>query len=410
MLEIPELGGLRSLPWTALRPGQVYIDGVRINDTVPPELRGFPVVTWGLLSVLRERYRFLPGRTVVVAEGRSGCDPGALSGSIRRAAEGLDRLNRLREEHFRARRRVLESLGLDPSLEIPLIRTDGVEQDQLVLDACNSFIAPIPVVAVVGPGPPAAAGDGLEIPSLFHRAGLKMTLTDLLTGRLSGTFRLPSDGPVVLHLVVDYSMSMDSGGKIDLVASALNGFYSYLAEVLLNTRIRLYVFSDTCRLVDYPLSGRELGRGETSYASFMKKVLHHRDPDVHNKVILFTDGMPSDCREALRLAELLRRNRVDYTQIVFRLGDELRYEVRGKMGPEEAVDGYTELREGLESVALSDEELEAKLRSIRGGFTEVARRCGGNQVILRINEILNLVAVECYDRYLGLLSLAGAAV
>ena len=147
------------------------------------------------------------------------------------------------------------------------------EQEYLIKDLFNSFTVPYKRLS-----------ENIVIPSFFNRADLQLTLGDLLAGRLSGKYNLPEDKEVLLHLVVDYSFSMNSQGKLDIVISALNFFYSHIIEFLLNTRILLYVFSDECKLVGYPLAGKEIARGETNYGKFIKKVLHHKDRDVHNKV------------------------------------------------------------------------------------------------------------------------------
>ena len=46
------------------------------------------------------------------------------------------------------------------------------------------------------------------------------------------------------------------------------------------------------------------------------------------------------------------------------------------------------------------------MKGIYRDFTEIAETCGGNQIILKVNELMKIVSVECYDRYLGLLTLA----
>jgi hypothetical protein len=250
--------------------------------------------------------------------------------------------------------------------------------------------------------------NAMEMPSFFNRTELRLTLGDLLTNRLKPKFNIPEDKDVLLHLVVDYSYSMNTYGKFDIVVSALNYFYSYIVEFLLNTKIKLYIFSDICKPVDYPLESREIERKETNYAAFMKKVLHFKDKSVHNKVILFTDGQPSDFSEAMRLANLFKKNKLDYTQLIFKLEDDLRNEVEDPGGSLKVVDGYVDESDDTKIYTLTDEELEQKKNGICNKFTDIARACGGNQIIIKINELVKLVSVECYDKYLGALTLATA--
>jgi len=141
----------------------------------------------------------------------------------------------------------------------------------------------------------------------------------------------------------------------------------------------------------------------------MKKVLHFKDREVYNKIILFTDGQPTDRLEALKMAELIKKNKIDYTQLIFDIKDEQRHEV---LFPDGRTDGavidnvVSEIKDNMVEVELTDEALDRKMKGIYKDFTEIAETCGGNQIILKINELIRIVSVECYDRYLGLLTLA----
>jgi len=88
MFDTEGLPGLRAVYWRNLTPGVVFVDGVRINDAVPPELRDFPVVTASLRERLRERYQFLQDRSVLIYAP----DVGSLS-----ATEISDHLRRMRD-------------------------------------------------------------------------------------------------------------------------------------------------------------------------------------------------------------------------------------------------------------------------------------------------------------------------
>ena len=157
---------------------------------------------------------------------------------------------------------------------------------------------------------------------------------------------------------------MDSGGKLDLVLSALNNFYKYISEVLLNTKIKLYVFSDTCIPADYPLKGSEIKRGDTNYSAFIKKVLHFRDKEVHNKIILFTDGQPTDRLEALKMAELIKKNKIDYTQLIFDIKDEQRHEILFPEGKprKPVIDNIVDKADdSMTLIELTDEALDRKM-------------------------------------------------
>jgi len=397
MFTLDGIGNIRKVKWRNLRAGSIVLSGVRINGHVIPELVNFPVLTDPLLRELQGRYRLLADREFVVADAVYNYSPDEVAGRLREGEVRREHFNCLRQEYEQQRTMILVNHGLDPVPDLPIIGSDYVEQEYLIRDSWNSFSYMY------------GLNENLDaVPSFFHRMDLSMSLGDLLSNRINEKFNIPEDKEVLLHLVVDFSRSMDSGGKLDLVISALNNFHRHVKGVLAGTKIRLYVFSDTCRPVDYPLQEAEIPRGETSYSSFMKKVLHHNDRDVHNKVILFTDGLPTDRSEALKMAELIKKNRMDYTQIIFNIHDEQRHEVEFPDGrPSSVVDNVVDDVQGsMVRVELSDEALDRKMKGIYRDFSEIAEVCGGNQVILRINELVRIVSVECYDRYMGLLTLA----
>ncbi len=397
MFDMKGINNIKKIKWQELKPGMIVIGGVQINDAVPEELRDFPVLTESLLNDLILKYRFLTNRDIIVAGAITGFSPKEISNHINLSFEKVQKINNFRETFFTDKTKLLSELKLDINPDIPIIGTEHIEKDYLIKDTYNSFNLDFKEIP-----------EGMEMPSFFNRTELRLTLGDLLTNRLKPKFNIPEDKDVLLHLVVDYSYSLNTYGKFDIVVSALNYFYSYIVEFLLNTKIKLYVFSDICKPVDYPLEGREIERKETNYASFMKKVLHFKDKSVHNKVILFTDGQPSDFSEAMRLANLFKKNKLDYTQLIFKLEDDLRNEVEDPGGSLKVVDGYVDESDDTKIYTLTDEELEQKKNGICNKFTDIARACGGNQIIIKINELVKLVSVECYDKYLGALTLATA--
>jgi hypothetical protein len=55
---------------------------------------------------------------------------------------------------------------------------------------------------------------------------------------------------------------------------------------------------------------------------------------------------------------------------------------------------------------MTPEELDRRKQGLFDTFTRIAETAGGNQIIIRVYEMLKLLSVEVYDRYLGLLTLA----
>ncbi len=403
MLNLEGINNIRKTTWRNLRPGMIVLQGFTINDKALPELYDYPILTIGLVQQLFTRYKLLHNRELIVADIQPGFPPDEISDQIIDNKRKLISLNSLRRDLSKEKRKILEELNLPPDLEIPLLGTDYVEKDFLIKDTYSSFSS------LYGLGSHRTA-----IPSFFENLDLVLSLGDILANKLTNKFNLPEDNEVMLHLVVDYSRSMESAGKLSIVLSAINFFHTLITGSLEKTKIQLYTFSDICRPAVYPLTGGEMKGGETNYSSFMKKVLHLRDRDIYNKVILFTDGKPSDRTETLKIAALFKKNKVDYTQLIFAIKEEQREEIliNGEFDHSLAVDSIInnkDMKDNMSSKLLNNEELELKLNRIFDEFTEIAEAAGGNQVIVKINSLMKMISIECYDRYMGLLTQSGVS-
>ncbi|MCE9500852.1 MAG: hypothetical protein K8R21_10190, partial [Leptospira sp.] len=148
-------------------------------------------------------------------------------------------------------------------------------------------------------------------------------------------------------------------------------------------------------------------REETNYSSFMKKVLHHKDKELNNLVLVFTDGKPGDFAEAIQNAEKLKRNKIDYIQIL------LAFETDDGEMPMDIID-KAKVRDGyytgdatkINKIKRSPDEIEKYREKFFGEFSEIAKRANGNQAILKINDVAKMVSIEFFDRYVGILSMA----
>ena len=397
MFDLNHLPPVRAVPWEKLQPGMILAGGVTINGAVPPELRDYPVLDHALLNELHGRYQFLRGRRLLVLDG-SDRDLSAAREASRQLQTELERLRHLQafRDRFRDERRdLLTSLGLPP--DQVLLKSDLVEQTSLIPDRWNSFTVAVP----------------LTLPSLLGDLERTMTAADLLSGALIKAFRLPQVKPLLLHLVLDYSYSMQVTGRDRFVQAAVSYFRTLTEKMLSDVTLRLYGFSETCLpLANLDPRGSELPRRGTSYTSFLHKVLHYRDPDRTNLVLLFSDGLPQDSAEAQRNAERLRRLNMDFCQVVFLLPEDQRCVLEGD-GSTAALDGWAVPQlvgktEAQQSRQRSDEELQAALEQQRADYTAFAAAAGGSQVILTVNQAAGLVGIETFDRYLGLRSAAAS--
>jgi hypothetical protein len=396
MLELKYCKAIHTLYWQQLRPGLIYLGGIQLSQGEIPELRNYPILTFDLLESLSRKYHFLKGKVVYVAEVSGGHVPAFLRKEILKIENQLYHLNQFRSEFYKEQDDLFKKFNMHLKPGELLHKPELVDQDFLIQDKLNSFSVSVPKI-------------NPEIPSFLNRLDSAITLGDLFSGRLNQKFNLPQDSTVQLHLVVDYSGSMDSMNKLDFVISSVHSFYKYISEFFLNTKLTLYIFSDNCITTDFPLKGDEIERLGTDFAPFIEKILKKKNSKVHNKVILFTDGEPNDPNRAYEYGQRLRKSNIDFTQIIFYMNDDLRYEfIDGNPSLNFFAGALSieELLEGKKIKVLTDEELKVKKKKYFEIFTKFANSCGGNQVILNIFDFLKIITVETYDRYMGLLTLA----
>jgi hypothetical protein len=383
MFDIEGLPSLSSVYWQNLRPGMVFVGGISINDAVPFELRGFPVMSAALRDSLLKRYQFLRDRSVLVyAPDVAGLSAAGISDTLRRCSSGIDALNGLRAE---VRGMRADVLGPE-AVEKRALQTELVRQDSLILDHWASGIRCFD------------APD--QAPSLLGDIKAAVTLADVLTGPASAKLRFPRGRPFELHLAVDASYSMKASGRDGIVRDTLLFFDRWVRRMYPEARLSWHAFSERCAPLSPPFQHVPVSRGETRYAAFARRVLHTRNPDLPCTVLLFTDGMPSDHAEALDHLRRFARQGIDYTQIVFRLAEE----GYGVPDPStEVLDGYR-VDETAPLAPLPPEEQEREAERTRLAFSGLAIAAGGNQVILTVDRALGVVAVEAFDRWLGAFS------
>jgi len=120
------------------------------------------------------------------------------------------------------------------------------------------------------------------------------------------------------------------------------------------------------------------------------------------KILLITDGLPSDQTAALRWLEKLPKVKIQYTQVILRMEND-QGEITLSQG--KGLDGYAPKDVPLEETfTYSGESYEAFLREQKDAFHELAQAAKGDQVLLLQDRALVLVSLEITDRWLGGLS------
>ena len=391
MIHLEGMKSLEKIPWQYIQPGQIILAGVSVNGGLPVELADYPVLTPSLIGDLHRKYMFFNQKTVLVAVA-SAAYGAKLGEEFRRAKEKVEFFNECRRQFAGEKKRLGEKHGIFLENGEPISQSAACEQGYLKLDRYNSFDMVIP------PGE-----EGGAIPSMFHHLDMTASFADVLSKQLMSKFHIPEDQPVMLHIGVDYSFSM-SGEKSTYVVSAINQMCTTIQKLFQNTEVLVYAFSNDCSKVALPISGKELEKKDTYYDAFFKKVLSNRRSDIHNKVILVSDGVPTDLSATYQRAETLRRLKIDYTQIIFSYGDADRFVVESS-DDAPVIDGYYAGECPVESKEMSDEVFAQYKTDRYHEYSRIAEIAHGNQIIANVHEYLGLLSIESYDRYIGALSL-----
>ena len=389
---IPADAALRLISWSALPLGAVIIDGVRIDGVMPEELRAYPVVDASLRRRLFERYHFRSDHPVTIAGFSSPDAACERAVEIRSLAERIRAGAPLRADVAVERRFWDLGTGDTPGFESPRL----TESSRLVKDVYNSF-----TVSTSRPGPiPTLLGDG---------PASDISFAQIVSGLLSGRRLFPLDLPLVLHCALDVSFSMKDRDRIRHGIAVVNRLAAQVPAVMPGTQVRAYAFSDDTRELRTPVETIPLRSEGTKQAPVMQRVIRNADPATRNLLVLVSDGEPQDLPATLRTAEKLKTAGVDYLQILLHTDDDLRHQVVGARGEFEIRDDTVSESDvpAERIIALDSDALKKRVDARFDDFTRVAETAGGSQVVLTEFTALGLVTVELYDRYVGLLSLAG---
>ncbi|MEM7181068.1 MAG: vWA domain-containing protein [Spirochaetota bacterium] len=300
MLRLQGLGKLRKIFWKDLQPGMVYLGGVKIHGGAPIELGNFPVLTATLLHRLDEKYKFLANKEILVIETKH-ISPEKFNEQIYSVGRQLKAFNDFRSNY----REALENLHKQfpplfnrkakKTLYIPEIQENFCRKNFY-----NTF----------------TFSQQHRYPSLLHELHTAVTFSDLFTGKIEAKFHLPQVDPLQMHIGIDYSESMEKTGFLKNAIQAVNFIAEYLEKFFPKLELYIYSFSERCRPVPFPLSGKEVQRKKTSYTNFFKKVLHYRNREFRNIAIVLTDGQGKDWPESLEIAPRCKKYEIDYIQLV----------------------------------------------------------------------------------------------
>lgn len=376
---------IKTIRWNQIGEGMIILEPPMIQDEPIPELRAYPVLSEGVALALRQKYALSDAHTVKVLLTGTNEVARKISARLRLDQKRLTEINSFRSA-------LLDLFGTAHDLTDVLTSGDAsiVDGSSRQTSSYNS--------GLVMPANPAL------LPSFVRDLKTALGIVDMLAGPLKQSAGLPADQPACLHIVVDQSYSMTRVS--DLVNATVAFFFERVSELLKHTRIQLYVFSDECRRVEFPIKRAPVQAMGTRYAAFLKTVISNRQKNVRNHVMLFSDGAPEDLDACKRYSEALRKHQMDYTQIIFGF-DPTRQNLFVGNSSGEQRDGILLSGSGEGDLTPANEEqIREHLSHKFATFSEAANLLHGNQIILRSFGYMGLAAVQVYDRYQGLLTLA----
>jgi hypothetical protein len=395
--------GIRRCLWEKLPLGSVVIDWPAIHGASIPELTAYPLVTERLRSILFSKYKFLEGRTVTIADPSLGLDEPAVSRATleaRRILDGLPAITALKRA-LRSRlfakpdaREGLASIGRYDSGPYALVK-DWMRSVAGIVRDDEDF----------GSRLGSAPGEGLGT-----------VLGRLLAGSLRA---LPSASSSIADIGIDVSFSMTASGKAELAWRALAEMIPPLAHRLGTSRWRLWLVAGRASEVDWSRYDREdppameglmakhrLIPEETKFEPFFRELLLSEPVAGRRLCLLVTDGACQDRAAALRSAERLGREGIEFVQLVLHADGEYRESVEAE-DDRRFKDGVileSDIAESDRVRARSDEELAAYCAERLREATDIAEAARGGQLILTWYPVFGLVALDLYERYLGLLT------
>jgi hypothetical protein len=399
---------VRRVPWAQVPLGAVIIDWPRLHNAWIPELLDYPVITARLRSYLGDKYQFLSRTAVTIADPTSVLEPTdfgttdfkSMAEDARRVVEGIPAVNARKRA---ARGRILSL----PDAKEGILRSTKYEDGPFTLtkDRMKS------TSGIIRDGRDFGEEHWGPAQSLERE-----TVGTMLGKMLSGELPRIASGSTSVDIGIDVSRSMTETGKAALALGELLDLASTLARDLGFSVWRVWLVSDRVVPCDWGVYRKEqlppldslLSRsrivpGETRFAPFFRKVLDQGGASGTRLCILLTDGAYQDRAESLRLLERVGNAGIDYLQLLLFRDEENRNAVIGAEG-DIALDGIVLEKDiGANNSLLirTDEELSEYCLRELADATDLAEAARGGQLVINWYDLLELVTIDVYDRFIG---------
>ncbi|MDH5656589.1 MAG: hypothetical protein OEZ34_11805 [Spirochaetia bacterium] len=378
---------IKTVLWNDLKPGMIILENIDVAGRPLADTIGLMPLDEEKIQRIRKEIHLSKDRPIrVMFVGNS-----AHAETIARRLQAEERQIR-RVNHFRKKiKDVFDSLDVEPG-ELYLPEKDLIVPDRLLMDYYNSIhLKTIPQ----------------RLPSYIHDLEQSLNFADMITGSLPSKLKLPQGEPCVLHIVLDASYSVKGVGLGDIFKETANFLGERIQAAFKMTEVRPYVFSDECKRVEFPVRMQAIPNRGTSYASFLRSIISNRDRQKRNLVLLITDGEPEDLENCKSLARTFRKFEMDFIQICFvmnRKTDVLMVPRGTKLNK---IDGIIlKGSQGELYPVASDAEFTKFENQKFDRFTDFADMVNGNQIVIKEEEALSAFAIDVYDRYMGILTVA----
>lgn len=394
---------IRTVPWRSLPLGCVVLDWPVLSGASIPELTNYPVMTERLRDHLGRTYQFLLSRSVVIADPSAGLaltDIRDAAGEGRELAISLESARRLKDD-------LLAGLSSRPEAR------DGIAQ-QMTCEESPYLLTKRwarSVARMLRGAEPFGTAAWPEIASGASAA-------DIAVGMLTGDVPPLGSTELTLDIGFDVSRSMMIDERAGYAYDQALALLERLRSAFRLLSWRLWTVSDDTTVVaeggsPYPrrslatvMRGAGVRAGETRFAPFLTAAANRAPARGGHLVVLVTDGECSDRPQTLRRAERLHLRSIDYLQIVLHRDDDYRTIVESASGPRpiDNIRGTSDLADGDRLVTRSDEQLRAVVDHELAAVTDIAEAAHGAQIVLTYFPLFSLVAIDVYERYLGLLT------
>ena len=104
----------------------IIISGAKVNNTTPPELFNYPIVSAGLIYEISKKYHFRDGKEIIIAEVEKGNSPEKLGRSLRSIEKRVNVFNDFRTIILKRKTEILRSLDYIPKNDIKIYNSDLV--------------------------------------------------------------------------------------------------------------------------------------------------------------------------------------------------------------------------------------------------------------------------------------------